>query len=156
MKKSLAILMFIAFFSSAKGQYFTNDYIETNIGVTQLYDELNGTFPGASVLYGYKTFFDNNLVLDTQFGLAFPSALTGKIGIGYHDKSSNSIVTIGVRPWPAHAYGQIEFWDRQKRGSWTISLEPSAYTLFGDNFEDASMYSEGLITVGYRFHWKQN
>jgi len=103
MKKILLILALILCFNISKAQT-TVTYTELNVGASV------GTiplFPGFSVLYGATTKCDNGIILDYQGGLAFPSLVTGKAGIGF-SLDPKLDLTFGVRVWPSSTYVQLK------------------------------------------------
>jgi hypothetical protein len=78
--KKLIIVLLLPFFSCAQG-----GYIEFNGGIARLgsnyYDIELG--PGASALIGKQFDVTNTpFLFDMQIGLAFPSLLTAKVGVG--------------------------------------------------------------------------
>lgn len=82
------------------------NYREVNVGVAFLgrqYTE-SGMFPGASYLWGRTTYSSNGLVVDRQAGIALPTIVTGKIGVGYGSEKGSALV--GIRPWPPTGYLQ--------------------------------------------------
>ena len=99
----LFLLFLFPFFISAQGEYF-----EVNAGVARI-DSYWDYGPGVSALIGKRFEFDeSNFLVDMQIGLAFPSILTAKIGVGgYLDKEEKVAIIAGVRPWPLHLYAQV-------------------------------------------------
>jgi hypothetical protein len=61
-------------------------------------------FTGASFLSGKIISINNNTLLDYQWDFAFPTILTGKIGVGIGNETSAA--TIGIRPIPTSLYFQ--------------------------------------------------
>ena len=142
----LSILIFIGIECEAQEQFTS---LEWNTGVS--YIDLDGYFPGCSYLIGTTYITKSNLVLDAQIGLAFPTFVTGKIGFGL--KAKNSIITAGIRPFPAHAYIQMQWSPNNKRRSFIFSFEESAYSMTNDyDWDGLSAYSIRLATVGYRWN----
>ena len=140
----LSILIFIGIECEAQEQFTS---LEWNTGVS--YIDLDGYFPGCSYLIGTTYITKSNLVLDAQIGLAFPTFVTGKIGFGL--KAKNSIITAGIRPFPAHAYIQMQWSPNNKHRSFIFSFEESAYSMTNDyDWDGLSAYSIRLATVGYR------
>ena len=136
-------LLFVFVFLSkvAFGQVEKNQFIEANIGLASI-DDYSYTvpFPGARVLYG-QTYNKKSFVIEWQIGLAAPSVVTGKIGIGAGNLKRNFM--IAVRPWPLSVGPQAHI-DLVKLGRLTLSFE------IGNN-NDAS-YDAGFIsTVGWRW-----
>ena len=148
----LSILIFIGIECEAQEQFTS---LEWNTGVSSIaldgYLHSNGYFPGCSYLIGTTYITKSNLVLDAQIGLAFPTLVTGKIGFGL--KAKNSIITAGIRPFPAHAYIQMQWSPNNKHRSFIFSFEESAYSMTNDDdWAGGSFSSIRLATVGYRWN----
>lgn len=161
MKRLLTIALLTALFSTnslAQNNKVTKiinqGYYEFNFGAAFI-DDIQIPFPGLSFLIGNKAYFKNNMILDTQIGIALPSIATAKIGVGF--KGRNGEVIVGIRPWPMHVYLQTQL-NTTDRGGWIMSFELSAYTLSGprrsynDAAYDASMMSLGMLNFGYRWN----
>ena len=115
-------------------------FFEWNFGVAFLsYDSLI-PFPGGSALWGTTFINKENLIFEYEVGFAFPTLVTGKIGVG--KRFNNTSVVIGVRPWPTTVYLQTSF-STTKEKSWIASIEGNP---LGDNF------TVGNINVGYRWN----
>jgi hypothetical protein len=106
---------------------------------TQSFKELNAgimtswlVFPGASFLWG-KTYQNNKRIFEWQAGVAFPTAVTGKLTLahGKLDKYSG----ISLRVWPPTIGPQF------KINSLTLSAE------VGPDLVDSVW---GIFTVGFR------
>lgn len=121
-------------------------YIELNVGAALIDDGfVNGWFPGTSVLIGNQFELQNSLFLDAEIGIAFPSVVTAKVGLGvYTNKSKNASLVFGVRPFPMHGYAQVNL-PQSSVGQWLFSAE-----IGGGN--DLSLYSHAILNCGYR--WK--
>lgn len=136
----------------AQRQYYS---LELNAGICQPSDHWFGPFPGSSYLIGSTYISKKNIVLESQIGLAFPSVGTAKIGIGGISATNNTILTVGIRPYPSHAYIQAQWISKKKNIAFTASYEESAYSLLnssgGYKYEDVSFYSVRLITIGYKW-----
>ena len=142
----LSILIFIGIECEAQEQFAS---LEWNTGVS--YIDLDGYFPGCSYLIGTTYITKSNLVLDAQIGLAFPTLVTGKIGFGL--KTKNTIITTGIRPFPSHAYIQMQWSPNNNHQSFIFSFEESVYSMTNNyNWEGWSAYSIRLATVGYRWN----
>ena len=129
----------------------SNRFLDLNFGLafTDLIldnDNSRFIFPGVSFLWGNTITYANNTVLEYEAGIALPSIVTGKIGIG--KKFENSTFIVGVRPYPANLYVQFSFAHRD-RGYWTVSLE---YNPLRDSDNLISLGSRTLLTFGYRWH----
>ena len=120
-----------------------NSFFELNGGVALIDAEF--VFPGVSVLLGQTYVDENNLVFEYEIGLAAPSIGTAKIGFG--KKFNNTLVTMGLRPFPFNLYLQTTFGLGQ-RGYWLASVEANP---LGTEHR-LSFQSAGLVTFGYRFH----
>ena len=66
-------------------------------------------FPGASLLGGVRKVFESGFILEAEAGLAFPTVMTGKAGLGIQRFAGGPSTTLGLRPWPLHAYFQQSF-----------------------------------------------
>ena len=143
----LSILIFIGIECEAQEQFTS---LEWNTGVAYI-DEIDGYAPGCSYLIGTTYINENNVVVDAQIGLAFPTGVTGKVGVGF--KAKNAIITAGIRPYPSHAYLQLQWLPYNKHHSFIFSFEESAYSMTGGaDFEYLSAFSIRLATVGYRWN----
>lgn len=143
----LSILILIGIECEAQEQFTS---LEWNTGVAHI-DEFDGYFPGCSYLIGTTYIMENNVVVDAQIGLAFPTLVTGKVGVGF--KAENAIITAGIRPYPSHAYLQLQWLPENKNHSFIFSFEESAYSMTGnDDWYGPSAFSIRLATVGYRWN----
>lgn len=127
-------------------------YGEFNFGAALIRGDLDGPFPGISLLAGNKTYFKNHLIIDAQIGFALPSIATGKLGVGY--KTMNGEIIVGIRPWPMHFYLQTQI-APTARGEWIMSVEVSPYTFnrsYGEVPQKVSMQSIGMLNFGYRWN----
>ena len=118
MKKSLPIFIFVLFFAlSIKAQestLFSNTNPSTEITKTSFFEFNFGValvsfdtdahipFPGASALWGTTLINQDNFIFEYEVGFAFPTIVTGKIGVGKRFNTTNVIV--GLRPWPFNLY----------------------------------------------------
>lgn len=137
--------------SSAKGATHQR-YGEFNFGAALIRGDMEAPFPGFSLLIGNKTYFKNNVIIDTQIGFALPSIGTAKLGVGY--KTLNGEIIVGIRPWPMHFYLQTQLGTTVK-GEWIMSVEVSPYTFnrsYGELPEKISMQSIGMLNFGYRWN----
>ena len=145
--KKLIIILFFPFFISAQGEYF-----EVNAGVARI-DSYWDYGPGVSALIGKRFEFDeSNFLVDMQIGLAFPSILTAKIGVGgYLDKEKKVAIIAGVRPWPLHCYAQVNLKEGVK-GEWIISSEVGSALIFDDS-TDYGLSLESLFIINFGYRW---
>jgi hypothetical protein len=130
-------------------EYFS----ELNFGIAlltseEISDDDTVIWPGASFLWGKTIINDNGFIFEYSAGFAFPSIVTGKIGVG--KKINETKIILGVRPYPSNLYLQSSF-TNGKKGYWTVSFE---YNPLDSNL-DISLYSKALITLGYRWHSKK-
>ena len=147
-------------------------YIESNWGLAWI-SEPDVLFPGTSLLIGKQVFRGNNYA-EVQGGLAFPSVLTAKMGIGQQGNSGNHF-SAGVRIFPLHVYLQTGFPTKQcqrdvskaklrrleKRGKtkddiqcseWVFSMELSPVGLAGRE-NTISLNSVALLTAAKRWYF---
>lgn len=121
----------------------TTPYVEVNAGFS------TGAipfFPGASVLYGATTKYNSGILFDYQAGIAFPTLITFKGGIGYDINGTE--ISVGLRPWPPSTYGQVKIDRRRKQSDIILTVEN---TLF--NEELFSQYA--IFTIGWRWENKK-
>lgn len=153
MKKQILIsLLSFIFFNNIQAQEIStgksNDsFVEWNFGVAFIGD--NFIFPGTSVLWGKTYINENNLIFEYEMGLALPSLLTGKLGIG--KKFNNTKVIVGVRPFPFNFFLQSSF-TSGKKGYWITSIEFNP--LYSDN--SISFGSKAILNFGYRWNIIKN
>ena len=153
MKKSLPIFIFVLLFSlSIKAQESTTfsntdnsseitktSFFEWNFGIALISDSYI-PFPGGSALWGTTYVNQENLIFEYEVGFAFPTLVTGKIGVGKRFNDTN--VVVGVRPWPFNLYLQTSF-SSTKDKSWIASIEGNPL---------GELISIGNINVGYRWN----
>ena len=142
MKKIILVFILIPIIGFSQN---SNNYKEFNVGVYVNNLEFEGwsgidfdfIFPGASFLWGKTKYYNNNLFLDYQVGVAFPSLITGKAGLGIGNEESPVTLSTGIRPWPLTYYFQLDFKNRL-----IISIEP---------FISSGTDGTGITTIGFRF-----
>ena len=150
MKKFLLVtVLFFFFMNSSSAQEASkwsseNSFIEWNFGVAFIDDE-GIPFPGTSVLWGKTLINENNFILEYEGGFAFPTLVTGKIGIGKRINKTN--LTFGIRPFPFHLYTQATF-APQENGYWITSLEVNP----SGTDSVISFGSRAMLTFGYRWN----
>jgi hypothetical protein len=120
----------------------TTTYVEVNAGFST---GVIPFFPGASVLYGATDRFQSGFIMDYEGGIAFPTLITGKFGIGYD--ANGTEITAGVRPWPPATYGQVRIDRPNKLADIIISVEG---TMFPNEF-----VQRAIFTIGWRFDNKR-
>ena len=117
-------------------------YWEFNAGLASVY-ETETFFPGCSFLIGRQTSFGKSGFVDQQIGLAFPSIVTGKIGVG--SKTEKGSVSAGVRLFPGFAY--VQFATKSQQRNFTVSIERALQSRpIGWSF-----FSDYLLTFGYQW-----
>jgi hypothetical protein len=121
-----------------------NSFVEWNFGVAYISED-DFIFPGTSYLWGQTYINENNLIFEFEAGLALPSIVTGKLGIG--KKFNNTNVIVGVRPFPFNLYLQSSF-TSGKKGYWIASIE------FNPLNSDTSLSfgSKAILNLGYRWN----
>jgi hypothetical protein len=154
MKKSILISLFsFIFFNNIEAQEkivsekSINSFVEWNFGVAFIGD--NFIFPGTSFLWGETYVNENNFIFEYEAGLALPSLITGKLGIG--KKFNNIQVIVGVRPFPFNLFLQSSF-TSGKKGYWITSIEFNP--LYSAN--SISFGSKAIINFGYRWNLIKN
>ena len=137
MKKLILLLSIIPMFVFGQTEKKSRQFIEINGGAA---DAWVGWFPGASVLWGKTTQYNNKLVGEYQVGLAFPSIVTGKCAVGLGNLDYN--LMLGLRPWPLFIGPQV------KLGPLTFSAE------WGARHYGISLETEVILTAGIRLKIK--
>lgn len=158
MKKIIlfSLFSFLIFTSISKAQESTTfsntdpsdgitktSFFEWNFGVAFVSFDSDDyfPFPGGSALWGTTFINQENLIFEYEVGFAFPTLVTGKIGVG--KRFNNTNIVVGVRPYPFNLYAQTSF-STNKNRSWIASIEANPI--------DSNRLSLGNINVGYR--WK--
>ena len=121
-------------------------FFEWNFGVAFVSFDTNHNFyfPGSSALWGTTFINQDNLIIEYEVGFAFPTLVTGKIGVG--KRFNNTNVVVGLRPWPLNLYAQTSF-STNKNRSWIASIEFSPLTS-----RNISIGSPVNFNVGYRWN----
>ena len=149
MKKIIfSLLLFLFVFQTSIAQESTsitskNSFIEWNFGIAFISEE-NFPFPGTSVVWGKTYVNENDIIFEYQAGFAFPSLITGKIGIGKMFDTTKVIV--GIRPFPFNVFLQSSFAPK-KNGYWIASVELNPLNAN----TDISFGSKAILNVGYRW-----
>jgi hypothetical protein len=133
MKKLIIILLLFPAIIIGQKQNIKEN-IELNIGNASSDEFGIDYFPGFSIVFVETKQLKNNKVSEWQIGYAFPTFLTGKLGIGFGNLNKNLMVTI--RPWP------LFFGPQLKLGKMSSSFEVGINGGF-------------IITVGYRWTFKE-
>lgn len=99
------LLLGFTMVNRAQNEVRNEGYIESNWGLAAISGLASdgAVFPGTSLLAGGRTFIGKTTFVEGQFGLAFPSIVTAKVGGGRKWDSGWSYST-GVRIWPIHFY----------------------------------------------------
>lgn len=149
MKKIIfSLLLFLFVFQTSIAQESTsitskNSFIEWNFGIAFISEE-NFPFPGTSVVWGKTYVNENDIIFEYQAGFAFPSLITGKIGIGKMFDTTKVIA--GIRPFPFNVFLQSSFAPK-KNGYWIASVELNPLNAN----TDISFGSKAILNVGYRW-----
>lgn len=139
----LVLLLLVSQTLTSQAQSHTNwTYWEFNAGLAHFPFE-TFVFPGCSFLIGRQTTFGKTGFVDQQIGLAFPSMVTGKMGVG--SKSENGSVSAGVRLFPGFAY--VQFATKSNHRNFTLSIERALQL----RPRDWSFYSDYLLTFGLQW-----
>ena len=109
---------------------------------------------------------ESGFVVEAEAGLAFPTILTGKVGVGIQRFAGGPSGTFGLRLWPLHAYYQQSIPTKrcertlseraqrrlQRRGKNRSNLRCSDwyFTLEGGTYGSISFDSMAIISVGHR------
>ena len=120
-------------------------FVEWNFGAAYIDEEF--IFPGTSVLWGKTYINENNFVFEYELGIALPSIVTGKLGIG--KRFNNTKVLVGVRPFPFNFFAQSSF-TNGKKGYWIASIEYNPL----DYNATMSFGSKAILNLGYRWNVK--
>ena len=142
------MLLFLFVFQTSIAQESTsitskNSFIEWNFGIAFISEE-NFPFPGTSVVWGKTYVNENDIIFEYQAGFAFPSLITGKIGIGKMFDTTKVIA--GIRPFPFNVFLQSSFAPK-KNGYWIASVELNPLNAN----TDISFGSKAILNVGYRW-----
>ena len=121
----------------------TTPHIEFNTGFST---GIIPAFPGGSLLYGATTKWNSGIIFDYQGGLAFPSLLTGKMGIGYDIDGTEA--TVGFRVWPPTSYAQVTINRPDRRSDIVLSVERMLWS-------DYLFVQQAIFTIGWRFDNKK-
>ena len=137
-------------------------YFDSNVGVAFA----DFPFPGASLLGGVRKVSESGFVLEAQAGLAFPTIVTGKVGLGIQRFAGGPSGTLGLRLWPLHVYYQQSIPTKRcertlseraqkrltRRGKDRNNLRCSDwyFTLEGGTYGSISFDSVAIISVGHR------
>lgn len=165
------LLVFVAWSMSSDAEAQTGEasanveaYFDSNLGIA--FVDLGVPFPGASLLGGVRRVSASGFVLEAEGGLAFPTVVTGKVGLGIQRFEGGPSGTIGLRLWPLHAYYQQSIPTRrcertlseraqrrlQRRGKDRNNLRCSDwyFTLEVGTYGSISFDSQAIISVGHR------
>ena len=127
------------------------NFIEWNFGLAYLEGgDVPFPLPGTSVLFGGTHINTNNFIFEYEVGLALPSIVTGKLGIGRRFNKTDVIV--GVRPFPFNLYLQSSFANKQK-GYWISSVE---FNPLYNTETPLSFGSTAILNFGYRWNLIKN
>ncbi len=117
--KHIFILFLIATFPMANfAQSETFYYFDQNVGIAYV----DFAFPGVSLLGGVRKVYPTTttvngaaraVIFESEIGLALPTGVTGKVGIGHLNEMTGNSTSVGVRIFPLHAYVQQAFGTRR-------------------------------------------
>ncbi len=130
-------------------------FLELNVGVANvpiLKSEFDSSlFPGLSLLFGQTYKFNNRGIIEYEIGAAAPTIATGKIGVGIQSKDGVFETTVGIRPFPLHAY--IQSTHKFATHAILFSLEMSPLNIVpSDTIERLTFHSTALATIGWRYY----
>ena len=151
--RSILLILFLIFCGNSFTQKSNNrSYLEVNSGIA-VFEEFSyfgppsgRIFPGISFLIGNQSFVSKNIFFESQIGLALPSIVTAKIGLGFINKGIGA--SIGIRLFPTMAYAQIHL--PTSNGQFNISAEVSPFT--NSSLESYSLGARNIFTVGYQWN----
>tara|TARA_R110001592_G_scaffold104103_2_gene292995 strand:- start:11573 stop:12088 length:516 start_codon:yes stop_codon:yes gene_type:complete len=169
MKKIITILILLLISLTILGQQPMSEDPSPNLEFKDIslrafsstpYLELNGGFasfnntsiyPGGSFLLGSTIKFYGRFLIDVEGGIAFPTVLTAKLGLGFSVDGENGTLNVisGIRPYPFTLYIQSTVVNK-KNGQWIVSVESGRESL-GFGFEDG-WNTRLLINFGRRFN----
>lgn len=126
----------------------STSYLELNVGAATFSDSY--VFPGASFLLGSTLKFYDRFLIDVEGGIAFPTVITAKLGMGFSVDSQNGDLNVvgGIRPYPFTLYIQSTIVNK-RNGQWIVSIESGRESL-GFGFDDG-WDTKLLINFGWRF-----
>ncbi len=153
MKKLFILLFFIGhFFTNHAQQTNSRTYREFNAGAAFLNEysisELGDIMVGLSYVSGKQNYFSENFFFEYQAGIALPSIITGKVGIGATGKVFGG--SIGVRVFPTFVYGQIHFRFQKSQLNFSAEVSP-LYNYNPGNQISPSLNTNAIITCGYQW-----
>jgi hypothetical protein len=93
-------------------------------------------------MYGGSTKYPSGIVLDYEGGIAFPSIITGKAGIGVSIDPYLDI-SAGIRPWPSSTYLQLNILRPNKCTNLVLTVE-------GMTGRETSFGQNAIFTIGWR------
>ena len=169
MKKIITILILLLISLTILGQQPMSEDPSPNLEFKDIslkafsstpYLELNGGFasfnntslyPGGSFLLGSTIKFYGRFLIDVEGGIAFPTVLTAKLGLGFSVDGENGTLNVisGIRPYPFTLYIQSTIVNK-KNGQWIVSVESGRESL-GFGFEDG-WNTRLLINFGRRLN----
>ena len=136
--KNVIMVFFLVTSGYGFSQQASRTYLELNGGAA-LVEEF--TFPGLSFLVGRQYFVSEKVFIEFQGGLAFPTIVTAKSGIGISLKHIG--VSAGLRVFPTLAYFQLHL--PFKNSQLNVSAETA---LFSEWFSIA----QHIFTIGYQWN----
>jgi hypothetical protein len=119
--------------------------MEINVGAARLLGE-DVYFPGISYLVGQQRLFAEHFFVEYQGGVALPSIITAKVGLGVTGK--RLALSGGLRVFPSYLYGQAHI--RFTNGQLNFSFEGSPLEQF--DMESLSFGTDRIFTCGYQWN----
>lgn len=146
--KNLILIFALSFSGYSFSQLPTSrTYLEFNGGMAQLSDVwAGGWFPGGSYLVGHQNYVTKNMFIEIQGGVAFPSIVTVKTGVGFTTEGIG--FSVGARVFPTMCYAQVHF--PFKNSQLNISTEFSP--LLKSKYSYFSIDTKKIFTIGYQLN----
>jgi hypothetical protein len=147
MKKGIFTLCFMMYVCQLSAQLTPTKrtYLELNAGMARVIDD-EFYFPGVSFLVGQQVPFAKLFFVEYQAGLALPSIVTAKVGLGI---AGNHVgLSGGFRVFPNFYYGQAHI--RFNNGQLNFSFEASPFAQ--TDFESLSFQADRIFTCGYQWN----
>lgn len=133
-----ALLVLFVFITNAQTR---TTYTEFNAGIST---GIIPVFPGASSLVGATVKYPSGFIVDYEGGLAFPTLITGKVGVGL-PVDHNMDLTIGIRAFPSSIYAQILVSRPNKKSDLVFTAEALTWS-------NSTLGQYSVLTVGWRFN----
>jgi hypothetical protein len=135
----ISIFFTLCFFNSFAQT--TTKYTELNTGVSTGIIPL---FPGASYMIGATTKYPSGVILDYEGGIAIPSIVTGKGSVGL-SIDENLDLSVGIRPWPASTFVQMNIRRPNKSSNIVLTAESMMWSRY-------LWVQNAIFTIGWRWN----